>query len=116
VDEVCEAINTLAVRGAPAIGIAAAMGLALSIPAGSRGNLAIVLADAHGRLRGARPTAVNLERALDRAMKAGLRHRDDADAMRGALRDEATKIRGGSRHSRRIGDTARLSSPTARAC
>src|SRR5262252_11121236 len=30
VDEVCEAINTLAVRGAPAIGIVAAMGLALA--------------------------------------------------------------------------------------
>lgn len=92
VDEVCEAINTLAVRGAPAIGIAAAMGLVLSIPTGSRGNLAIVLADADGRLRGTRPTAVNLARALDRAMEAGLRHRDDAAGMRVALRDEATKI------------------------
>jgi len=92
VDEVCEAINTLAVRGAPAIGIAAAMGLALSIPTGSRGNLAIVLADADGRLRGTRPTAVNLARALDRALEAGLRHRDDAAGMRVALRDEATKF------------------------
>ena len=92
VDEVCEAINTLAVRGAPAIGIVAAMGLALSIPAGSRGNLAIALADAHGRLRGTRPTAVNLARALDRVMNAGSRHRDDADAMRGRCAIEATKI------------------------
>src|SRR5262249_36475010 len=43
VDDVCEAIKTLAVRGAPAIGIAAAMGLALSIPPGARGDVTAVL-------------------------------------------------------------------------
>jgi len=105
VDEVCEAINTLAVRGAPAIGIAAAMGLAMSIPAGARGDVGLVLADADGRLRGTRPTAVNLARALDRVMQAGLRHRDDGAAMRDTLRDEATKILDEDRAMcRRIGE------------
>src|SRR5262252_10233403 len=105
VDEVCEAINTLAVRGAPAIGIAAAMGLAMSIPTGARGDVGLVLADADGRLRGTRPTAVNLARALDRVMQAGLRHRDDGAAMREALRDEATRILDEDRAMcRRIGE------------
>ena len=92
VDEVCEAINTLAVRGAPAIGIVAAMALALSVPAAAGENAAVTLADADGRLRGTRPTAVNLARALDRMMKVGLPLRRDVDRMRRTLRDEATRI------------------------
>ena len=48
VDEVCEAINTLAVRGAPAIGIAAAMGLALSMPSRvATATSSMALGDAH---------------------------------------------------------------------
>jgi methylthioribose-1-phosphate isomerase len=57
--EVAEAIRTLAVRGAPAIGVAAAYGLAL---AASRGE---GLDEAYDVLAAARPTAVNLRRALD---------------------------------------------------
>ncbi|MGH2761964.1 MAG: S-methyl-5-thioribose-1-phosphate isomerase, partial [Thermoleophilaceae bacterium] len=56
--EVAECIRTLAVRGAPAIGIAAAYGMAL---AGGEG-----LAAAGELLRSARPTAVNLGWAVDR--------------------------------------------------
>ncbi len=92
VDEVCEAIKTLAVRGAPAIGIAAAMGLALFVKSGTTENPVAALGLAHGRLRGTRPTAVNLARALDRMMKVGLAHRGDADGLRRELRDEATRI------------------------
>ena len=57
--EVADAIRTLAVRGAPAIGIAAAYGLAL---AASRGE---DLDDAYDVLLASRPTAVNLRWALD---------------------------------------------------
>jgi methylthioribose-1-phosphate isomerase len=57
--EVAEAIRTLAVRGAPAIGIAAGYGLAL---AASRGE---DLDAAHDLLLASRPTAVNLRWALD---------------------------------------------------
>jgi methylthioribose-1-phosphate isomerase len=57
--EVAAAIGTLAVRGAPAIGIAAAYGLALAAANGED------LDAAYETLAGARPTAVNLRWALD---------------------------------------------------
>ena len=56
--EVAEAIRTLAVRGAPAIGIAAAYGYALAAAGGED------LDDAFAVLEGARPTAANLSWAL----------------------------------------------------
>ena len=68
VDEVCDAIVTLAVRGAPAIGIAGAMGMSLASTAPTTDRNAVLLraAHAHGRIRSARPTAVNLGWAVDR--------------------------------------------------
>jgi methylthioribose-1-phosphate isomerase len=69
VDELCEAIATLAVRGAPALGAAGAMGMALA--ARNREPLDAAAA----RLRGTRPTAVNLAWGVDRAQRA-----DDAEA------------------------------------
>ena len=57
--EVAEAIRTLAVRGAPAIGVAAAYGYAL---AAARGD---DLGEAYRVLAGSRPTAVNLVWALE---------------------------------------------------
>jgi len=58
--QVTQAIRDLVVRGAPAIGIAAAWGVAMAAQQGE--NLDSVL----GTLRAARPTAVNLMWALDR--------------------------------------------------
>lgn len=55
-----EAIRTMAVRGAPAIGIAAAYGMALAARQG------ISREEADAGLRSSRPTAVNLFWALDR--------------------------------------------------
>src|SRR5206468_3931602 len=60
VAEAAQAIRTLAVRGAPAIGVAAAYAFAL---AASRGE---DLDEADRVLRASRPTAVNLAWALDR--------------------------------------------------
>ena len=57
--EVAEAIQTLAIRGAPAIGIAAAYGYALAAVRGED------LVAAERALRESRPTAVNLGWALD---------------------------------------------------
>src|SRR6476659_3933525 len=57
--EVAEAIRTLAVRGAPAIGIAAAYGYALAARTGENLDVAV------STLAGARPTAVNLAWALE---------------------------------------------------
>ncbi len=57
--QVAEAIRTLAVRGAPAIGVAAAYGIALAAGRGED------LDEAREVLLAARPTAVNLRWALD---------------------------------------------------
>jgi methylthioribose-1-phosphate isomerase len=68
-DEVAEAIRTLAVRGAPAIGIAAAWGVVLAaatLQAADGAAAAQALGPALQRLNAARPTAVNLAWALAR--------------------------------------------------
>ncbi|MFC8899441.1 S-methyl-5-thioribose-1-phosphate isomerase [Streptomyces cinereoruber] len=72
VDDVVTAITTLAVRGAPSIGLAGALGVALSAyahcsPGISGGGQRAVRADAQ-RLAAARPTAVNLAWAVDRVL------------------------------------------------
>jgi methylthioribose-1-phosphate isomerase len=72
-DEVVEAIARLRVRGAPAIGIAAAMGLAIEarrLEDLEAEEFRVSLAVAARRLRSARPTAVNLAWAVDRALAA----------------------------------------------
>lgn len=68
VDEVWRAIRTLQVRGAPAIGIAAAYGVCLGLRGteGSVDQLVERLDAAADRLASSRPTAVNLFWALDR--------------------------------------------------
>jgi methylthioribose-1-phosphate isomerase len=71
-DDVAQAIRDLVVRGAPAIGIAAAWGVVLAARAAAdRGDAAATgLREAIARLRAARPTAVNLMWALDRMQRA----------------------------------------------
>src|SRR5262249_21077390 len=64
VDELCDAISTLAVRGAPALGAAGAMGVAL---AAHRGEDVV---EAGRRLIATRPTAVNLQWGVQRALGA----------------------------------------------
>jgi methylthioribose-1-phosphate isomerase len=63
-DQVAECIRTLTVRGAPAIGLAAAYGMALAARGGED------LRQAAAILRDARPTAVNLGWAVDQALAA----------------------------------------------
>ncbi len=65
VEEVARAIEQLAVRGAPAIGIAAAYGVVIAAAEGSG------VAAAIERLRRTRPTAVNLAWALERMARVG---------------------------------------------
>jgi methylthioribose-1-phosphate isomerase len=76
VPELADAIKTLAVRGAPAIGVAAAYGMALAQLCGDD------LREAEQTLASSRPTAVNLFWALERM-------RDDPSPERArALHDE----------------------------
>ena len=109
VEDVCDAILTLAVRGAPAIGVAGAMGLAVAMaphvglpPA----EFAAVLAANARRIRETRPTAVNLPWAIDRLTAAATRADGNAATVR-ALRAEADAILDEDRAMcRRIGELA----------
>jgi methylthioribose-1-phosphate isomerase len=94
VEAVWEAIRTLRVRGAPAIGIAAAYGVVLGLqraadddPAGFQARLAEVTA----YLATARPTAVNLFWALER-MKRKAAEPGRARELVAALLEEARAI------------------------
>lgn len=91
VADAAEAIRTLAVRGAPAIGVAAAMALAVA----ARGGATIdQLREDAARLRATRPTAVNLAWALERMLaRAAELSTSSGTALAEALRDEAEQIR-----------------------
>jgi methylthioribose-1-phosphate isomerase len=70
-EDVARAIERLVVRGAPAIGVAAAFGMSLaanSSKAQTKKDLLKDLKIAYNRLRSTRPTAVNLVWALDQIM------------------------------------------------
>lgn len=70
--EVADAIRRMVVRGAPAIGVAAAMGVALAAlqsRAQTREELLHDLERAGEVLRGTRPTAVNLSWAVQRVLE-----------------------------------------------
>jgi methylthioribose-1-phosphate isomerase len=91
-DEVADAIRALAVRGAPAIGIAAAWGVVLAeraVEATDVDDAAAKLEPMLQRLNAARPTAVNLAWALAR-MRAALARADSN--WRAALEQEARAI------------------------
>ncbi len=70
--DVAEAIRNMTIRGAPAIGVAAAFGLALAGFGSRANNLPEFLSDmneAAAILKAARPTAVNLSWAVDQIMR-----------------------------------------------
>jgi methylthioribose-1-phosphate isomerase len=70
-DELVDAIRRLAVRGAPALGAAGALGVALAAHRATHLTAAgyeQTVRAAAARLRDARPTAVNLARGVDRAL------------------------------------------------
>jgi methylthioribose-1-phosphate isomerase len=107
---IAEAIRALRIRGAPAIGVAAAFGVALAAGgaegagSGTLGSetpgsatVAAAARDASAMLRTTRPTAVNLFAALDRMDAVIAGHHlspsaSSASSLAGRLRDEARKI------------------------
>jgi methylthioribose-1-phosphate isomerase len=96
--EVADAIRTLAIRGAPAIGIAAAYGYALAAALGED------LDEAEARLAGSRPTAVNLvwalrevRRAPDPATRAQEIHREEIERCRRMAAHAASLLSPGAR-------------------
>ena len=95
--EVGAAIRTLVVRGAPAIGVAAAFGVVLAARTSHAATFDGLLADLETAIKGlaaTRPTAVNLCWALDRMRQAAVASRAlPLDAMRARLLAEAQAIR-----------------------
>jgi methylthioribose-1-phosphate isomerase len=95
-EQVAEAIQDMAVRGAPAIGAAAAFGLALVRHSGTGTSSEALWNDltaAADRLRRSRPTAVNLGWAVDRVLQAAQRHlAEGPQAVEVAVLAEAQRI------------------------
>jgi methylthioribose-1-phosphate isomerase len=91
--EVAQAITTMVIRGAPAIGVAAAMGVALGVLHASAATLDSEFETICSTLAATRPTAVNLFWAIDRMQRlyASLRGRP-IDEIRAALVREARQI------------------------
>lgn len=92
--EIVDAIRTLAVRGAPAIGVAAAIGLAVALEQEAAGDGALarrLLSDYAVHLSAARPTAVNLAWAVARMVRCAVEATDEA--LINTLRVEAEVIR-----------------------
>jgi len=92
--EVAEAIKKLVVRGAPAIGVTAAFGLALAAQQSKARTLPELMTDldtAFKVLRATRPTAVNLFWALERVMGKAKRAKTAEDVKKIVLA-EALKM------------------------
>ncbi|GAA4949298.1 S-methyl-5-thioribose-1-phosphate isomerase [Yinghuangia aomiensis] len=109
VDTLIDAIRRLAVRGAPALGVAGAMGVALAVRGLPDDPAADPAADRAARaeidaLRAARPTAVNLAWGVDTALaaydaggpwaalEAALKVRDDDIAACAAMADRGAEL------------------------
>src|SRR5437899_9962382 len=97
VEEIWEAIRNLRVRGAPAIGVAAAMGVVLgmqSLEDRNRGAYAHRLREVTAYLRTSRPTAVNLFWALERMEQRvqAFTEQWPPDQLTGSLLEEALAI------------------------
>lgn len=94
--DVADAIRSLKVRGAPAIGAAAAFGLVLAAratPTSERSQFLRDLETAAATLLQTRPTAVNLRWALDRMIEVPARApHAGVDQIRALLLEEAQRI------------------------
>ncbi len=105
VEETAEAIRSMTVRGAGAIGVAAAYGMAQAALEGRglpRGEFKAYLEAAASLLRGTRPTAANLFNAIDRCLRAA---DEDSEDPAGRVVSEADRIAEEDLEaSRRIGE------------
>jgi methylthioribose-1-phosphate isomerase len=104
VESVAAAIETLAVRGAPAIGIAAGYGIALAARRAARGEVRSAVLAARERLARTRPTAVNLFAALDRLDRV-VREGGEASLAEALLKEAHRILDEDLDTGRRIGDS-----------
>lgn len=91
--EVAEAIRSMVIRGAPAIGVAAAMGMALGILKAEAADLDGQVDEIASTLAATRPTAVNLFWAIERmkTLYRGLRGKP-LEQIRARMVEEAARI------------------------
>src|SRR4051812_44111975 len=96
--DVAKAIKTMVIRGAPAIGVSAAMGLALGVRSSKATGTQKLAAEFNKTcelMAGTRPTAVNLFWAIDRMKRsfaAGVQAGESVDQLKDRLDREATAI------------------------
>jgi methylthioribose-1-phosphate isomerase len=118
VDQLIDAIAVLAIRGAPALGIAGAMGVALAAERAPDGDgFAAALGADAARIAAARPTAVNLAVGVEAGLAAAAAAGDDparvraatAEAARAFHADEVDRCRRIGAHGAALfGDGARI--------
>jgi len=95
VNQMCEAIKVLRVRGAPLLGAAAAFGIALAAyhsKATNKEKLLQELEAAAAAIKATRPTAVNLFWAADRVLKKAHNFQGKTEALKALVVTEAQKI------------------------
>jgi methylthioribose-1-phosphate isomerase len=96
--QVAKAIKTMVIRGAPAIGVAAAMGIALGMrqsKAQGTKQFAVELNKIANLMAGTRPTAVNLFWAIDRmkhSFGVGVQSGESVEELKSRLEREARAI------------------------
>ncbi|MGA7932317.1 MAG: S-methyl-5-thioribose-1-phosphate isomerase [Kovacikia sp.] len=107
-EDMAWAIETMIVRGAPAIGVAAAYGMYLGareIKTTDRSTFLSHLEAVAKRLRATRPTAVNLFWAIDRMLKVAHQTLGSVDYLKAVLLETARKINAEDLHTcQQIGD------------
>src|SRR5688572_2186643 len=92
-EEVAQAIREMVIRGAPAIGVAAAMGVALGAWKSREKNFDRQFERIFATLSKTRPTAVNLFWALERMRKVYTDNRSrGVETVQRLLKEEAQKI------------------------
>jgi methylthioribose-1-phosphate isomerase len=94
-EDMAVAIKTMIVRGAPAIGVAAAYGMYLGareIQADKRDDFLVQLTKVGDILKSTRPTAVNLFWAIDRMLKTARQTVGSVEAIKQILLETAQKI------------------------
>lgn len=93
-EEVAEAIRTMVIRGAPAIGVAAAMGVALGVLRAGEEGLDAEFERICATLAGTRPTAVNLFWAIDRMKRRFAEWRGlGLETLKRKMVEEAKQVR-----------------------
>ncbi|HUU40708.1 MAG TPA: S-methyl-5-thioribose-1-phosphate isomerase [Desulfatiglandales bacterium] len=95
-DDIIAAIKEMAIRGAPAIGVAAAMGLAMgscSIETNEYETFVKKFSEMADRMKSSRPTAVNLQWAVDRiANLVKKMSESNIEKIKGAIKRESQII------------------------